>query len=1481
VDKRDSVNPEIAAGTEVGLRLDIPAFNRKGIFVVSIHEKRLPYKVGKSLGYSNAASITNVSFAIGNQKEALKIASGASKDVLQTMEGTYVPMTAEQIYSKAKDVFNNPAWIQVGIDPTRHAYFFDRRTTVPVVKADEVLQIGNMILARGVTYGDKSNFLYNIDTTRPYTALALARKDKETRREVIREYAKLRQGKERLMQQVKEGKADLTLQRKLTVLDREAKTLKAAIDMSRERKDSPGAFLARALKEYDSGNISADVLAVIQAAYAKQPSLLNGLLLSVKEGKQEGVAGTFDAIKRIIALYKGTTGVESPGTIRHELTHALEQMMDADQRKTVVTAWADSLSKAIEKYDDQKYQNYFNKVLDFIDNPSDKTYRAAIAALPSYDMYQYISPSEYWAVNGEPLMAATLGTRWEQFKKAIRKLFEGLKNIFGFDNNYAIHKTFDQIMNGSKERVSYDSLQDMVKSSEMPWTTLENIEDEEDLVKKYNRANTPLSTNVRDLKEIFVDTIKFGKDVFKEAVNFPVRTAAAMFTGLDRGLMNIRNNAVFFGKALEVADFQRYAGEVRTADDIATASLALDNALRSGNIAARVIFMGGLEYDPNHLTYTAVQTDKGMFGVYKAESALKEKLGDQLGTNIIQGYLEAKRSRSIENEFLSRQAEFEESNGRVDELQEQVKNLRASFEQAPDSQKSTIEKSLRRASAELKQERALNDQLESELKAIEIARSKINMSEDEIDDFIAMEEKHPELREIMDNWTAVNKNLLRVRRDVGLMSQAQYDVLSKIKDYVPWQRVMEEEEVVKAPSQVTTRTFTNIPLLKKFKKGKPQVITTFEAEDGQQEFHIQQSSVVKAEINGKKVDPDLIEATPEGNIKINADIKKGDLVVFKTNREIENIIDNMTRSVMRNTMESIRHYAASRIVSEYATRNSNGNVMTFPSKDKDRYEFKSQGRSVFIEIKDPLIAQALLGLDNVDLAVWKPLALVANFVRRSITIMPDFQLKQVIMDAPTAALVTGVKNPTTFVLAVYKDFLKAVANQSETAKILKASGIGGYYTPSRTPELEVKRELGVMNRSTYNYVLKALDHVGDASDVAQRIATYERVLKETGDAALAAYQAQNVINFLRHGSGKVSQAVVKTVSFINAWVQQADVLVSALAGGGLKGKRRAEVLARLAATGTQLAAWVLLYCFLVGDDEKYKEMDDKTRLRNIIIPGTDYAIPMSTSAAFFYKALPELIYNRYINSATKDDFDNKRLRTALKDAATDMLLGPPPIPSGVRPFVEIKLDHSFLTGKQLTPKNIKERDAFEQYTASTSEAGKFLSRLTGTEETRLLSPIEADHLMRGLLGSIGVMTQWASNKIGEAYGVRPSPTEKETPFLGTFQTPEVPRGREELFYDLKEEVMKKWNTLQALKKEDRDEEADKYSDKNEQLLDLHKYVTKKSEQLQKVNAEIRSLSLGIDTGLTPEERRKEIDNLKKEKIEVLDDIYEMRKEAGF
>jgi len=1481
--KRDKINPSIPEGTAVGLRLDIPAYkNGKGAYVVTIHSPGTKSGAGTALGYASVASVVNATFGLGNQKATLNIAAGEAKDALQTIEGAYRKITPEQATERMKAALTNPAWTQIGTDPTRHSYFYDRRTTVPVIAAEEILQIGNMVMGKNVTYGDKDTFLYNINPIEknPETTA------KERRAERIEEYAQLRRRSAEVQKQMRNTGSTLDTQRLSNELYSAAQGLKEAIDYTAKPVVTPENFLNQARRAVDGDApfkgqvLSPEVFAVIQAAYQKTPWLLDGLRLSIKTPKQAGIStGSFGPYTRITTLWAGTSGTEDPRTVRHEFAHSMEQMMTPAQRGLVIDAWAQDLGKKIKNSTDQREQDYFVAVLNFLNNPNETTHKAATDALPSYDHYQYLNPSEYWAVNAEPLLNRQLGGTWDKFKKALARLFEGLKSILGFNNKYAVHKVFQDIVSGDRKRMSKTMLIDVVTASGYSTKFLNNIQDEERLIAKYNRPNTPM-LNTTPVRTAILNGAGAAKNVFKATVKDPMGAVGYLFTGADRALLHARNREIFFGSGLNAADFSRYKGELRVAGGLATASVALDNALRGWTMASQVILNGGIEYNQQHLNFTAVKKPKGMAGVYKAEMTLKKRLGNQLGTDIVQGYLEAKRSLSILNEVEARQDQ-------VDDLLDELTNM-------PPGTKAAV----------VEAKRADYEEAVADLKSIQLVERKVSMSAQEIEDFIDMENNHPELLDIMENWTAVNQNMLRFWRQVGLISQSRYDLLSGIKDYVPWNRIMEGEAtaggfVSESPLLSSTKSMTNIGKEKVFKAGKPTVQTEFVAKAGQDTFQINPSTVIGATINDVAVNPSDIVSSPNGEVKITATIVEGDTVRFKANREIENMIDNMTRSVMRMTMNGLRQYSSMRTVSEYATRNDKNKIRVFPKVDRKEgtFNFIANGRNIIVQIKDPLIADAVYGLDTIDVAMFQPLIATANLLRRAITLSGVFQIKQVFKDAPTAALVTGVKRPDLLIGGVYKGFVTSLLRPMINAvgskmvgrnldiepvvELLRAAGIGGFHSPSRTPEAAVKLQLGMMNRNVVSFVLKALDHIGDSSDMAQRVAVYKRVLKETGDEAQALYQAANVINFLHRGYGAEAQFLAKTVPFMGAWANASDVLVQSLAGGGLKGMSRSKAISRLAITGSLLMGSTLLYCMLVGADEDYEELDDITKMRNYVIPGTKIYLPMNTQAGFLFKGTAEILYNHFIRSSTATPHDATRLKTALKEAAMDMLLGPEPLPPVVKTFAEIAFKHDFFTSRPVVPTGLENLYAVEQYTAATSEAGKILSGfLPGDEKSRLLNPIEADHVIKGLFGTAGAMAMWLSNQIGEAASMRPATPSNQVPIIGAFTLPAVGRKNEDLFYDLKERVDKEYKTFETRIDRLKVGDIEKYTAKQYGLIALHDYIQDSTKEMAEIDKVIRFVGSEVDTGETPKEKRKTIENLQRAKSKILSGVELFRGAAG-
>jgi len=147
----------IPEGHPVGLRLDIPAYNKHGVWAPTIHEGH--GENAKPIAHAPFAHISNPVFSM-NQKKALQVARGAGKTPFAKINGFWKKTSPEDAQAMAQEYLNHPEWRQVGMDPERHSFFYDRETRQPVVSADEALQIGPLVLAKNPQYGSVKDFQY-------------------------------------------------------------------------------------------------------------------------------------------------------------------------------------------------------------------------------------------------------------------------------------------------------------------------------------------------------------------------------------------------------------------------------------------------------------------------------------------------------------------------------------------------------------------------------------------------------------------------------------------------------------------------------------------------------------------------------------------------------------------------------------------------------------------------------------------------------------------------------------------------------------------------------------------------------------------------------------------------------------------------------------------------------------------------------------------------------------------------------------------------------------------------------------------------------------------------------------------------------------------------------------------------------------------------------------------------------------------------
>jgi len=141
------LNKTIDNGTRVASRLDIPAYDNYDKWIVSLHDGTK--RGGEAIGYGQTAVLKNVEF-VSSAKGGLNIAKGKSKATIARIHGDYYNAEPENVYEAVKDLLDSSEWIQVGMNPFRHSYFYNKATGFPVTRADEVLQVGPLVLARGV-----------------------------------------------------------------------------------------------------------------------------------------------------------------------------------------------------------------------------------------------------------------------------------------------------------------------------------------------------------------------------------------------------------------------------------------------------------------------------------------------------------------------------------------------------------------------------------------------------------------------------------------------------------------------------------------------------------------------------------------------------------------------------------------------------------------------------------------------------------------------------------------------------------------------------------------------------------------------------------------------------------------------------------------------------------------------------------------------------------------------------------------------------------------------------------------------------------------------------------------------------------------------------------------------------------------------------------------------------------------------------------
>ena len=229
----------------------------------------------------------------------------------------------------------------------------------------------------------------------------------------------------------------------------------------RPRKRGADYIRERLLNARRNGYISQEGIDVAEWFIRQNPLLVDDLGISVRKQTRDrkGASGFYSPLNRVIVLFKGKGDSR---TATHEILHHLERLMPANIRAAIHKAYIKQLTKAQKNAKNDAEKAFFDAITNYHyftrETLKEAEYQKAIDAIKNgsvpVSFYQYVNPSEFWAVNGSRIVQGRYGIPpgiVGQIKKWLREFIEKVKDALGLTSDAPIIRALDSLAKADGE----------------------------------------------------------------------------------------------------------------------------------------------------------------------------------------------------------------------------------------------------------------------------------------------------------------------------------------------------------------------------------------------------------------------------------------------------------------------------------------------------------------------------------------------------------------------------------------------------------------------------------------------------------------------------------------------------------------------------------------------------------------------------------------------------------------------------------------------------------------------------------------------------------------------------------------------------------------------------------------------------------------------------------------------------------------------
>lgn len=391
-----------------------------------------------------------------------------------------------------------------------------------------------------------------------------------------------------------------------------------------------------------------------------------------------------------------------------------------------------------------------------------------------------------------------------------------------------------------------------------------------------------------------------------------------------------------------------------------------------------------------------------------------------------------------------------------------------------------------------------------------------------------------------------------------------------------------------------------------------------------------------------------------------------------------------------------------------------------------------------------------------------------------------------------------------------------------------------------------------------------IEQLGGLFEEGTRVGVYRKGIEKGMSGEEAAFASRDsTIDFAKGGT--ISKNLNQYLTFFNANIQGLATMCG-------KFKERPVQMSVRAFAELTVPSVLLSWYFTHGpapDDDKreYAEIPAwrKNTFWNIKIGGRWVTIPKPFAYGAVFATLPQAVVE---GSVEGGDIDWKAQAKNIFDAFNIIGDASSALPLLPRIYLELRYNTNFYTGQDIVPAYLTDVEPAEQFTDRTSEIAKFAGELG-------LSPAQVEHVITSMGAGLvkDVLNLGDMMKAGT-----PTREAGEMPVVRGIIGREASGYNSESvqkFMDAFDEVERVHNTLKKLGREDGDR-ADEYAEKHETDLDRYGAMKSTNKEIRAINKELRKIR--IDETLTPDQKRDEMRELRKEMTNMAREALDYDKE---